>query len=274
MNRTSTLLAATTFLAASAAFPCSFVQPGPWGLTQPGEGAADVPLNTVLTLFTSPTRQFGSVAAELVDLETDERRSLSVDKEFDTVLVDLEGVIEAGKSYRVEFPPTDDFTPEREPVAFTAGDIVDTTAPEVEPTLTYDVTFRTDPANGASSCGSIPDQWIVRVNMPAAEDDVLVAGARLLIVDENGGRREVNTNRYAESGIIEHRALEGGVDTYVVEVFDLAGNVASTEEIEINRGGYMGLGGGCAAVHHRTGAAFSGAFALFGLLLVGFRRRS
>jgi uncharacterized protein (TIGR03382 family) len=125
----------------------------------------------------------------------------------------------------------------REPVVFTTGDVIDDTPPTLtlsdEPTR---VDYQPADPNMFNSCSDGPaeEMWFVNVPVPEATDDTGIAGYRLFRVNEFGGRTPASVDLHGYATQLTHVAREGGDAVFLIEAFDLAGNVTASEEFVVS----------------------------------------
>jgi MYXO-CTERM domain-containing protein len=142
--------------------------------------------------------------------------------------------LEPDTRYTVRFEVTEDAGLEpRDDITFTTSTVTDDTAPEVEP-YERDVQVEHRPADPNSTCQwQHEDSWLLRIPLPRASDDVVVAGYRLFEVDGLGDYRLHSAVLEGEREELTVERWARGEALFVFEVFDLAGNVTATEQFVV-----------------------------------------
>lgn len=261
-----------SLFAATPASPCSIAPPSLDGAAAPADGADAVPRNARLVIEQSlPAMSVPVLLHRDLD-EGADPRSVPLRRVGDLVVVDLPE-LEADTDYTLTFDAAEDNElgeTGREPVSFRTGDLFDDEAPTLteDPEAAVHVAYQAPMPGPVDSCGGsgIPESWTLTIPLPEAEDDVAVAGFRLLEIDERGGQIETRVVLGQPDGLT-HWVREGGEKTYVVEAFDLAGNVVQSEPFVVS----LYPGGGCSAATVTDDAA--PVAALFLLPLLGALRR-
>jgi uncharacterized protein (TIGR03382 family) len=154
---------------------------------------------------------------------------------------------------------------------FTTTTGEDTTAPVMTGDLaapTY--SYLPAPLIEFSSCGPLVNTWIVDVNYPEVSDDMGLGGAHIYTVDENGGRVLRMTDLEGLSSAPPIRFRDPGTYTFQVDVFDLAGNTTSSNEVTVILQAPIVS---CSAAHVTTTEGPSGAIALLVMAFANVRRR-
>lgn len=274
MLRTSlppVLALSIALLAAAPAWPCSPLVPSLWGETAPLDQQEEVPLNARLVIQ-QPVP--ATNARALLDDGVNEPREVGMFSSGQFIVVTLESM-EPLTDYTVTFEvPEDGASEGREPVRFRTAEATDERPPRItESGALVSVQFRPGTPIFVDSCGGgAVDRWDMRFDPPGADDEGLVAGYRLLEVDDRGGLIERSVRVASEEGVF-YSAYEPGEKTYRFEVFDLAGNATLGEPFVVQ----LYAGGGCSATQIMATDAPLVAFAvlpLVGLLLRRRRRRA
>ena len=259
---TPLVVAAVFLLPAGPARPCSALMPH-LGAVAPADDATGVPTNALLHVAMNEGRvTFAATRAggDSVDAP------LPVAPDDDVAVVDL-GDLAPATPYTITFDPGDDGVG-RAPLSFTTGDGPD----EATPTITSETTATVRHQQGSlpflgSMCGPVPTTNVVTIGPLAADDDVLVAGWRLLRLDERGGRAQVAVALGPHVDEIVTREPDPGTYRYGVVAFDLAGNESEMVEVDAWVSGV-----GCSATRARSTSAPASA-GLVAVLVVAARRR-
>lgn len=258
---------------AESARPCSFAEPSLDGPSAPTDDATGVPTNArIVVRFSDFSGAPTVTAVVLVDengVETNPAFSMEQD-----LFIARPSALAPNQRYELRTTTNDFGGDHARTIPFTTSADDDTTPPTIDGALadpTYTFEPKAGPGMGVDSCGfNSVDRYYVALTFPEASDDTGVAGFAVYVVDENGGRslRETVLGADATGTTIEH--LEPGTFTYVVEAFDHAGNVSSTNEATV---AVMGPVVSCAAAHPMTEGAPAAALALSLLALLGRPRR-
>jgi MYXO-CTERM domain-containing protein len=266
------LVLLTAALAATPAWPCSPALPSLWGTTAPTDSDEGVPLNARLVIGQNLPAM---AATATLDDGSGAPRAVGMTNTNGLVVVTLDELA-PDTDYTLSFEVPDDGISEgRDPVRFRTSDAADEQAPSITtPAGAAEVDFHAATPTMVDSCGGgSTDRWTVKIPLPEASDDQGIAGYRLLLVDDLGGREErsVRLQRDAENGdefLFDFHHKDGEL-TYVVEVFDLAGNSVAGEPFTVG----LFYGGGCSATDTpRTGAPLFALALLAGLVGVVRRR--
>jgi hypothetical protein len=120
---------------------------------------------------------------------------------------------------------------DREPLLLRTGSARDTAPPTLLDEPTVEVSYHpASPLGPIDSCGGgLVASWSMLVSPPRADDDMGVAGFRLLR-QEGEGFVEASATVVGDNLLYDSRA-EGGEHVYVVEAFDHAGNVVRSSEL-------------------------------------------
>lgn len=122
-----------------------------------------------------------------------------------------------------------------------------------------------------STCGPGEDAWYVDLTYPDVSDDMGLGGAHIFTVDQSGGRTLRKTDLDGLLSAPSIRFTEPGTYTFQIDVFDLAGNTTSSNEVTTV---LLAAIVSCSAVHETTTKAPLGALALLVTVMVPARRRA
>jgi hypothetical protein len=225
-------IALITLLCARVAWPCSFDSANFDGPAAPNDTRAGVPRNARLVVDIS--HPFDTPVATAVTLTAGSGTVLQ--PAFSTVgslFIARPQLLEPSTSYTFEIASDSFGEAMLSTRTFTTSTAEDTRAPVIDgelaqPTNTY---VAKPPFGLFDSCGPIEDSWYVDLDYPELSDDMGIAGVNIYTVDDNGGRTLRKTDLDGFRGSPSIRFTEPGTYTFQIEVFDLAGNATSSNEV-------------------------------------------